>query len=217
MSCCPGCNPECGFPPRRGEYSELCPGPNWDTEARKLGVGSREKLSQSPQLLPWPACQNPNCHGEPGPATLPSVKVDLRYQCTTILSWSQSCPPHTSHTSQPTASSLCFPLCSVPICLETMKPGSSRDTSMTAAKSILSRTQNGCLPGCGPSCLGAPESKGDGEMPLWFLERFHSLSAPTSTCIIRGHKGGQDSYLCEVPSPYPDGLLRPRSFNFFTF
>lgn len=56
----------------------------------------------------------------------------------------------------------------------------SREASRTAAKSILSRTQKGCLPGCGPSCPVTPGSKDNwrGELPLWFLERVHLLWAP---------------------------------------
>lgn len=44
------------------------------------------RLSQSPRLLLWSACQSPDCYGGPGPATLPSVPGDLRDQHT-------DCPP----------------------------------------------------------------------------------------------------------------------------
>lgn len=146
---------------------------------------------------------------------LPPVKRDLRDQCTATLSWSQSCPPHTSHISDPTSSSVLPSLFS--FCLETVQPGGSRDASRTAAKSILSRTQKGCLPGHGPSCPGAPEPKGDRNAFCSSWKESTSSQHPTSTCIIRGHKGGQYSYLCEIPYPHPDGLLRLRPFSLFTF
>lgn len=80
-SCRPGCNPDGGCPPRGGEDSELCPAANGDTGPETWGW-LQERLSQSPRLLLWSACQSPDCYGGPGPATLPSVHGDLRDQCT---------------------------------------------------------------------------------------------------------------------------------------
>lgn len=176
-SCRPGCNPHGGCPPRRGEYSELCPAANGDTEARKLGVGSG-RGSAGARAAALVCLPEPRLLWRARAGHSPISPWGLRDQCTAVLSRSQSCPHLTNHTSVPASSSPHFPLYSRPVCLETMQAVGSRDTSGTAAKSVLSRTQKGCLPGCGLSCRGAPASKGAGEMPLWFLERFHPRSAP---------------------------------------
>lgn len=64
----------------------------WEHGGLETGIGSREGLSQCPQLLPWTAC-----HGEPGLAP----QRGLMDPCTAILFQSQPCP----------LLSPCLPLC----------------------------------------------------------------------------------------------------------
>lgn len=133
MSCCPGCSPGCGCHPGE-EDDELCLAASWNMEAWKLGLAPGRGSASAPSY----------CLG-----LLARTQIAMESQGWSHSPVSQEEPkgpvvhchpfPVTAlSTSEPMSSSLCFSLCSLPVCLKTMQPGCSRDASRTVAKGFCS-------------------------------------------------------------------------------